>query len=134
MVDAMNREWRPQTAPESFNSLKGNSMNTKLATTALLIGALLVPVAGYSADDKDADRSSPKAFVKDSIITAKIKAEMMKDPGVSAMSVKVDTDDKGVVHLTGTAKSRTEADKAEQIAKGISGVTTVQNNIKVAGH
>lgn len=108
-------------------------MNTKLATTGLLIGALLVPFAGYSADDKDSDRSSPRAFVADSMVTAKIKAEMLKDPSVSAMNIRVDTDDKGVVQLSGTAKSKAEADKAVQIAKSVNGVTSVQNNITVAG-
>jgi hyperosmotically inducible protein len=111
--------------------MKGNPMNTKLATTGLLIGALLVPVAGYAAD-KDSDRSSPRAFVADSLVTAKIKAEMLKDPGVSAMSIRVDTDDKGVVQLSGTAKSKAEADKAAQIAKSVNGVSAVQNNITVA--
>jgi len=49
-------------------------MNRKLATTALLlIGALSMPVMGLAADDKDADRTAPKAFVKDSVITTMIK-------------------------------------------------------------
>ncbi len=49
-------------------------MNTKLVTTCLLAGALMLPIAGYTADG-DSDRSSPKAFVKDSVITTKIKAD-----------------------------------------------------------
>jgi len=39
-------------------------MKSKLMTIAALVGALSLPVASYSADDKDSDRSSPKAFVK----------------------------------------------------------------------
>ena len=49
-------------------------MNTKLVTTCLLAGALLLPLAGYTADrsrDGDTDRSSPKRFVKYSFITTK---------------------------------------------------------------
>jgi len=41
-------------------------MNIKLAASCLMAGALLLPIAGYSADS---DRSSPSAFVKDSVIT-----------------------------------------------------------------
>src|SRR5690349_12590315 len=64
-------------------------MNRKLATTALLIGALTLPALAF-AEDKDQDRSSPKAWVKDSVITTKIKAEMVKDPAVSAAHIRVD--------------------------------------------
>ena len=44
----------------------------------------------------------------------------------------VDTD-KGVVKLTGTAKSTAEADKAVTLAKNTKGVTSVVNEIKVGG-
>jgi hyperosmotically inducible protein len=110
-------------------------MKTKLLATSayLLLGSFIAlgPVAAYSAD-KDTDRSSPKAFVKDSVITTKIKASMAKDKQVSATHVKVDTDDKGVVHLSGTAKSKAEADRAEQIARNTEGVKSVQNDIQVS--
>ena len=104
-------------------------MKTKIVT-AFLIGALAVPFAGYAADS-DKDRSSPKDFVKDSVITTKIKAEYAKDKDVSALNIKVDTDDKGVVTLSGNAKSKAEADKAVMIARDTKGVTSVKNDIKV---
>jgi hypothetical protein len=47
---------------------------------------------------------------------------MVKDPVVSALHIKVDTDDKGVVQLSGNAKSQAEADKAVAIAKKVEGV------------
>lgn len=105
-------------------------MNIKIVTTAFLIGALAAPVAGYAADS-DKDRSSTKDFVKDSVITTKIKAEYAKDKEVSAMSIKVDTDDKGVVTLSGNAKTKAEADKAVTIARDTKGVTSVKNEIQV---
>jgi hyperosmotically inducible protein len=105
-------------------------MNAKLTTSAMLIGALLLPVGGYAAD-ADSDRSSPKTFVKDSVITAKIKAEMAKDKQVSAMNIKVDTDHNGVVTLSGKASSRQEADKAVLLARSVKGVTSVENYIQV---
>src|SRR5580765_5358136 len=106
-------------------------MNRKLATTALLIGALTFPAMALAADDKDQDRTSPKAWVKDSVITTKIKAEMVKDPTVSAIHIKVDTDANGVVQLSGTAKSQAEIDKAVQIAQSTKGVASVQNKITI---
>ena len=109
-------------------------MNTKLVTTCLLAGALMLPIAGYTADrsaDGDTDRSSPKAFVKDSIITTKIKAELFEERMSSLLHIRVDTDKKGVVVLSGTAESQNAADKAVSIARKVKGVTSVQNNIKI---
>ena len=105
-------------------------MNRKLATTALLIGALTIPALAI-AEDKDQDRTSPKAWVKDSVITTKIKAEMVKDAAVSATHIKVDTDANGVVQLSGTAKSQAEIDKAVQIAQSTKGVSSVENKITI---
>ena len=66
----------------------------------------------------------------DALITTKIKAEHAKDKDVSATKISVDTTN-GVVTLSGTAKSKAEADKAEMLAKNVKGVTSVKNNIKV---
>jgi len=106
-------------------------MKAKLAQALFVAGALMLPIAGHSGEDKDSDRSSPKAFVKDSVITAKIKAEMAKDKQVSAMRIHVDTDNKGVVTLSGNAKTLSEADRAVSIARDVKGVVSVENNIKV---
>ena len=108
-------------------------MNTKRVTTCIAAAALMLPIAGYTAD-YDTDRSSPKAFVKDTVITAKVKAKMAKDKDVSALHIKVDTDNKGVVTLSGKAKSQEEADKAVSIARGVEGVVSVENNIQIVAH
>src|SRR5258705_12915358 len=109
-------------------------MNTKLATT-LMIGALVLPVAGYAADNMSKDKPSVTEKVKesvgDTVITTKIKAEFAKDKDVSALNIKVDTDDKGAVTLSGNAKSKAEADKAVMIARDTQGVTSVKNEIQV---
>ena len=104
-------------------------MNTKLATT-LVITALIAPIAGYAADTKSA-KESIKENVGDAVITTKIKAEYAKDKEVSAMRIKVDTDDKGVVTLSGNARSRAEADKAVKIARDTKGVFSVKDELKV---
>ena len=105
-------------------------MNSRLTTSAVLIGALSLPVAAYPADS-DTDRSSPKAFVKDSVITTRIKARMAKDKDVSALHIKVDTDKKGIVTLSGKAKDQKEVDQAVAIARGVKGVVSVENNIRI---
>jgi len=95
-------------------------------TSLLLIGALAMPVAVFAADG-----DSVKTELSDSVITTKVKAEFAKDKAVSATHVKVDTDSNGVVTLSGTAKSKAEADKAVTIAKNTKGVTSVKNEIVV---
>ncbi len=109
-------------------------MNMKLLTSTLLVSALLAPVAGHAASDSDSDRSSPKAYVKDSVITTKVKAQFALDKAVSALHIKVDTDNKGVVTLSGRAKTQEEADKAVSIARGVEGVVSVENNIQIAAN
>ena len=104
-------------------------MHTRLATT-LVIAALIVPVGAYAADTKSVTESV-KENVGDAVITTKIKAEYAKDKDVSALNIKVDTDDKGVVTLSGKAKSKAEADKAVRIARDTKGVSSVKNEIMV---
>jgi hyperosmotically inducible protein len=106
-------------------------MISKYASALIVIGTLLVPVTG-NAEDRDKDRSSPTVWVKDSIITTKIKAKYAEDSRVSVKRIHVDTDDKGKVQLTGTARSNAEKQTAAEIAKSIEGVVSVDNKIKVA--
>jgi hyperosmotically inducible protein len=105
-------------------------MKSQLAAGFVVLGLTLAPAA-FAADKKETVTEKAKEAITDSVITVKIKAEYAKDKAVSAMNIKVDTDDKGVVTLSGNAKSKEEAAKAESIAKGVSGVKSVKNEIKV---
>ena len=98
-------------------------MKAKWVTAVLVAGALLIPVEGFTADAKE--------VVDDSVITTKIKTDFATDKQVSAMNIKVDTE-KGVVTLSGNAKSKDEAEKAASIAKNTKGVVSVKNNIQVS--
>lgn len=104
-------------------------MNFNILPACLLATALLFPAVGYSDNTKSDNKAI--TFVKDSAITTKVKAKLAADKATSATSIKVDTDQDGVVWLSGTAKSQAEADKAESIAKATEGVKSVRNDIKV---
>jgi hyperosmotically inducible protein len=106
-------------------------MKSKLALAALVTGALLAPALSQAADDQDADRSNPKVFVKDSVITTKIKAKLAAEKPSSLTSIHVDTDANGVVWLSGTAKSQDQIDKAVSIARATENVREVKSNVKV---
>ena len=49
---------------------------------------------------------------------------------VSVLNPEVNTVN-GVVKLTGTAKSKAEADQAVALARGVEGVKSVENQIKI---
>ncbi len=104
-------------------------MKSKLATTFIIIGTLLAPVAALA--DSEADNSHPMTFVKDSVITTKIKAKLAEEKMSSLAHIKVDTDQNGAVVLSGKARSQEEADKAVSIARETEGVTSVRSKIQL---
>ena len=63
-------------------------------------------------------------------ITTLVKARMAESKAVSATSISVETLN-GVVMLSGFAKSTTEKDTAEGIARGVKNVKSVRNEIAV---
>lgn len=69
-------------------------------------------------------------YIDDSAITVKVKSAFAFDPSVSALDVKVKTF-KGVVQLSGFVDTAEQARRASEIAGGIKGVKSVQNNIVV---
>jgi hyperosmotically inducible protein len=77
------------------------------------------------------DRESAGAYVKDSEITAKIKAKLASEHLGSLTNIHVDTDANGMVYLSGTAKSQADIDKAVSIAQGTEDVTSVRNDLTV---
>ena len=103
-------------------------MNNKLIASFFAAGFLLVPVAGYPAD---AEKSTATEYMKDSVITTKIKAELAAEKVSSLVKINVDTDKAGAVTLSGTAANQAAVDKAVAIAKGVKGVTSVKNDIKI---
>jgi hyperosmotically inducible protein len=104
-------------------------MKIKLAASCIVAAALLLPIAGYGADSIVA---SPKEFVKDSVITTKIKTKLADEKLSSLVKISVDTDDKGMVNLGGTAPNQAAADKAASIARGVEGVKSVDSHITIA--
>jgi len=105
-------------------------MKIKLATTCFIIGTLLAPVAAYAADS-DKDRSHPMTFVKDSVITTKIKVKLAADHPGSMKHIQVDTDKDGVVWLSGTANTQAEIDQVLATSRNTEGVRSVKSDIKI---
>ena len=110
-------------------------MKIKIATICFMVGILVIPRIGFTADPK-MDQPDPTTIVKDSDTTSKIKARLSADKHLGKFkSIKVDTDNNGVVWLSGTAHLLSEEEKAIEIARGTEGVVIVNSNIKIKnGH
>ena len=104
----------------------------KLILTGLIAaGAFCLPVA-MADNTADSDTSHPGAYVKDSLITTKVKSKLAAKHMSTLTNIKVDTDNQGVVWLSGKAPTQDASDLAAMIAKSTEGVTSVHNKIIVA--
>jgi hyperosmotically inducible periplasmic protein len=102
---------------------------TNITTSLVLAGVLGGPLA--LAQDADVDRGNPKAMAHDSVITTKIKSKLATEHITSLGRIHVDTDQNGVVWLTGSARSQEAIDQAMSIARDTEGVKDVKSTLKV---
>lgn len=103
---------------------------TRIAAIGVLVTGVLAGQV-VLAQDPDADRSHPKAFVKDSVITTKIKSRLATEHLTSLGRIHVDTDANGVVWLTGSARSQEAIDRAVSIARDTEGVKDVKSTLEL---
>jgi hyperosmotically inducible protein len=82
----------------------------------------IVPDAGIPAPTDNA--------VSDVGTTAEIKAKLLADTQVSGLRIDVDTKD-SVVTLTGNVSSAAEKEKALELARGVTGVTRVEDRLTI---
>lgn len=99
-------------------------MNAK-STSAAVLTALLLAACGGSPT-----KESTGEYVDDSVITTKVKSAFIQDNDVKARDIKVETF-KGVVQLSGFVASRSELEKASQVASQVPGVKAVRNDIRL---
>ena len=105
-------------------------MATNFKNRIAVLGAALMLGGALSGCANTGDRTAG-AVMDDTAITTKVKTAFASDPDVSAMRVSVKTVD-GRVNLTGAVKSQDEKRKAEQVARNVSGVRSVNNELVVS--
>ncbi len=71
---------------------------------------------------------SPGDYFHDKSITIKVKSELLSDDQIGALDIQVQAY-KGVLQLSGFVGTYGEVARAEEIAKGVKGVTKVKNDI-----
>ena len=104
-------------------------MKLKICAAYVLAAAMLSPTFAAHADNVDDDH--PMNLVKDSAITVAIKSKLAANKTSSLKEVKVETDSRGVVWLSGSAVTQTLINQAESIARNTSGVVDVHNQITI---
>ena len=102
-------------------------MNFKNITRVVLtvaFAALLAACAGT------AKQESTGEYIDDTVLTSRVKSALLNDPGVSGLSINVETF-KGTVQLAGFVKTVTERNRAVQLARDVTGVRQVKNDLLI---
>lgn len=69
-------------------------------------------------------------YIDDTVITAKVKADLLADPQLKSMAISVETF-KGRVQLSGFISSPQVAERAVEVTRKVPGVRDVVNNLLV---
>lgn len=133
----------PKAAPPSFKDYDSNSDGMVSADEFRALGGH--EQAFREADANQDKRLSQEEFIKasaindrlsagkhmdDAWISAKVKALLLKDPGIRDADVKVQAH-KGLVLLSGSVNHAGQINQIEKIARGVEGVKMVSNDLRV---
>lgn len=69
-------------------------------------------------------------FISDALITAKVKAMLLKDDSIKGLDVNVETH-QGMVQLSGTVASPAQLVDAGRLAASVEGVRSVRNDLQI---
>ena len=95
--------------------------------TMLFAVSLVATLAGCASTPT---KEGTGEFVDDSVITAKVKASIFNEPTLKSTEINVETF-KGDVQLSGFVANPQDALKAVEIARGVKGVVSVKNDVRV---
>ena len=95
--------------------------------SALFLAVALVSAVGCASTSK---QEGTGEYVDDSVITTKVKAAILDEPTLKVAEINVETF-KGVVQLSGFVSSQAAANKAVEVARGVRGVKSVKNDMRV---
>ncbi len=86
----------------------------------------------YAGTKSELQQAHMKSFLEDSTITAKVKADLLKDNGVRGLAISVETH-RGLVILSGFVDNEQQVRRAAEIASGVRGVLGVKNSLLLKG-
>lgn len=89
-------------------------------------------IASLSACAATKTNESTGQYVDNSVLTAKVKTAIFNEPTLKSSEISVETF-KGEVQLSGFVSTIAQTNKAVEVAKGVPGVTSVKNDMRVKG-
>jgi hyperosmotically inducible protein len=99
-----------------------------LLTNVIL--AIAIAISGGCASTKTSEGTGE--YFDDSWVTTKVKAAIFNEPTLKSAEVNVETF-KGEVQLSGFVSSDEDIRKAVALAKGVKGVKSIKNDMRVRG-
>jgi osmotically-inducible protein OsmY len=94
---------------------------------ALVLALTFASVLGCAASSTN---EGTKAYLDDSVVTTKVKTAILGEPSLNSFEISVETY-KGTVQLSGFVSSDAEIHKAGEVTRGVDGVLSVQNDIRL---
>lgn len=95
--------------------------------SVLFAAFMLLTVVGCAATQK---QEGTGEYIDDSVLTTKVKAAIFNEPTLKSAEINVETF-KGVVQLSGFVSSQAAVNKAVEIARGVTGVKSVKNDMRL---
>jgi hyperosmotically inducible protein len=95
--------------------------------SAVFLSIALVSVVGCAST---ATKEGTGEYVDDTVLTAKVKTAIFNEPTLKSAEINVETF-KGVVQLSGFVSSQGDVNKATSVARGVAGVKSVKNDMRV---
>lgn len=95
--------------------------------SALFVAFALVSVVGCASTSK---QESTGEYMDDTLITTKVKTAILNEPTLKVAEINVETF-KGVVQLSGFVSSQAASVKAVEVARGVGGVKSVKNDMRI---
>jgi len=99
----------------------------KTLVALIASGAMLMAACSATRTQR-----APGEQIDDAALLTKVKSALVADPVTEAGEINVDVN-RGVVKLAGFVGTAKEKEKAGQVARGVSGVQSVQNDLTVKG-
>ncbi|MGE5714661.1 MAG: BON domain-containing protein [Betaproteobacteria bacterium] len=93
----------------------------------LFVAFALVSVVGCASTPT---QEGTGEYVDDSVITGKVKTAILNESTLKVAEINVETF-KGVVRLSGFVSSQAAATKAVEVARGVGGVKSVKNDMRI---
>ncbi|MBS0544700.1 MAG: BON domain-containing protein [Proteobacteria bacterium] len=95
--------------------------------SAVFLSLTLITAVGCTSSPK---QEGTGEYIDDSVITTKVKAAILNEPSLKVAEINVETF-KGVVQLSGFVKSQADINKAVEVARGVGGVKSVKNDMRL---